>query len=139
MEQSNINLISYSTRHSNIFQSSKRPVWFLLLIGAFIGFVNGFWGGGGGMLCVPSLTYFVGLEEKKSHATTILIMLPLCIASFVIYAINGYFEFDKIWTTGIGFVIGGLVGAYLLKGMSNVFLKFVFSLIILAGGIWLIL
>jgi uncharacterized membrane protein YfcA len=131
-------MVTYSTKKTNMFESSKKSIWFLLSIGVFIGFVNGFWGGGGGMLCVPTLTYFVGLEEKKSHATTILIMLPLCIASFVIYAISGYFDFDKIWTTGIGFVVGGLIGAYILKGINNIFLKFVFSLIILAGGVWLI-
>ncbi len=132
-------LITYSTKKYNISQMSKKSPIFLLLIGLIIGFINGFWGGGGGMLCVPALTYLVGLNEKKSHATTILIMLPLCIASFVIYVINGYLEWDLVWTTGAGFVVGGLIGAYLLKGISNNILKIIFSIVILAGGVWLLI
>jgi len=112
---------------------------FLLVVGVIIGFINGFWGGGGGMLCVPALSYVVGLNEKNAHATTILIMLPLCIASFVIYVLGGYFEFDKTWTTGIGFVVGGLIGAYLLNGLNNIVLKFIFSIVVLFSGIWLII
>ncbi len=132
-------ICSYSTKKINIFDKKGKKGFFLLLIGVIIGFINGFWGGGGGMLCVPSLSYVVGLDEKRAHATTILIMLPLCIASFVIYLIGGYFEFDKIWTTGIGFVIGGLIGAYLLSGINNLVLKFIFSIVVLCSGIWLII
>ena len=64
-------------------KDKKISVWILIIIGLFIGFVNGFWGGGGGMICVPTLSMILGLEEKESHATTILIMLPLSIASLI--------------------------------------------------------
>ena len=131
--------ISYSIKKYNLNKISKKSPVYLLLIGLIIGSINGFWGGGGGMLCVPALSYLVGLDEKKSHATTILIMLPLCIGSFVIYAFNGFFDINKTWTTGIGFVIGGVIGAYLLKGINNKLLKLIFSFIILAGGIWLVI
>ena len=55
---------------------SKTSVWIKLLTGSIIGFVNGFWGGGGGMICVPLLQNIIHLPEKKAHATTLLIMLP---------------------------------------------------------------
>ena len=129
---------SYSIRNFELADINSKSKLYLLVLGSIIGFVNGFWGGGGGMLCVPTLTYLVGLDEKKSHATTILIMLPLSIASFVIYLLNGYFEWDLIYSTGIGFVIGGIVGAYLLKNITNVVLKLIFSIIIIVGGVWLI-
>ncbi len=129
----------YDTKWYDISTLNAKSTWLLLGIGVFIGFINGFWGGGGGMICVPSLTYVVGLEEKKAHATTILIMLPLSFASFVMYWINGYFDLDKTWTTGIGFVVGGLIGAYILKKINNTILKLIFSLIILAGAVWIII
>jgi len=132
-------VVNYSFKKYNVNQFLPKSCIELLLIGLIIGFVNGFWGGGGGMLCVPTLSYIVGLSEKKSHATTILIMLPLSIASFIIYLINGYMQFDLLWTTGLGFVVGGLVGAYLLKKINNNILKIIFSIIILAGAIWLLL
>ncbi|MBE5735080.1 MAG: sulfite exporter TauE/SafE family protein [Clostridiales bacterium] len=130
---------TYIVKNSSLYKDTTRSNMFLLVVGVIIGFINGFWGGGGGMLCVPALSYVVGLNEKNAHATTILIMLPLCIASFVIYVLGGYFEFDKTWTTGIGFVVGGLIGAYLLNGLNNIVLKFIFSIVVLFSGIWLII
>ena len=142
MKKENVIEISYknySTKWSNLEDYNKTSPFILLLLGAVIGFINGFWGGGGGMLCVPTLTYIVGLEEKKSHATAILIMLPLCIASFVIYLINGYLNIQTTLIVGGGFIVGGLAGAYFLKKINNVVLKLIFSFVIIAGAIWLII
>ena len=129
----------YHSKQYDIYNLRKKSPLVLLILGSIIGFINGFWGGGGGMVCVPTLSYIVGLEEKNSHATAILVMLPLSIASFVIYAVKGYFQFDLIAFTGIGFVAGGLAGSYLLKSINNVVLKLIFSFVIIAGGVWLII
>lgn len=117
----------------------KIAIIWLLLSGAIIGFINGFWGGGGGMICVPVLVNLLRLPEKKGHATTLLIMLPLSIASFVIYLIKGSVDALMAVNVGVGFVIGGVLGALLLKNMSNTILKIVFSVIIIAGGIKLLI
>jgi len=128
---------NYSTKWIKQDKFNKSSPFILLCIGAVIGFVNGFWGGGGGMLCVPTLTYIVGLEEKKSHATAILVMLPLCIASFIIYLIKGYLDINNTLIVGGGFVAGGIAGAYFLKKINNQVLKLIFSFVIIAGAIWL--
>lgn len=127
---------------STMQKENKKPkiaiIW-LILSGVFIGFVNGFWGGGGGMICVPILVNLLKLPEKKGHATTILIMLPLCIASFVVYLINGSVNLHLAINVGVGFVIGGIIGALILKNINNVVLKLVFSVFIIVGGIKLLL
>ena len=41
-----------------------------------VGFVNGFFGGGGGMLLVPLLEKAMKCPVKKSHATAIAISYP---------------------------------------------------------------
>ena len=110
-------------------------IWIKLLTGVLIGFVNGFWGGGGGMICVPLLSNVVKLPDKKSHATTLLIMLPLCVASLVVYFTRGNLPLKESWQVCIGFVVGGIIGASLLKKISNVWLGAIFSLIIIVGGI----
>ena len=120
-------------------KTPKSSIGIKLITGSIIGFVNGFWGGGGGMICVPLLMNVIKLPEKKSHATTLLIMLPLSIASLVIYIINGNLElFDSV-KIGTGFILGGAIGAYLLKAISNVWLGIIFSIIIITGGIKLLL
>ena len=59
--------------------------FYAVLGGLAVGFANGFFGAGGGMLAVPVLTFIMGLEEKKAHATALLIILPLSIISSIIY------------------------------------------------------
>ena len=108
---------------------------YLLLIGCFIGFINGFWGGGGGMVCVPTLTSLLGVADKKAHATTLLIMLPLSIASFIVYMLKGNIEWATAGVVTGGFVLGGIAGALLLKKINNIVLRIVFSLVIIAGAI----
>ncbi|MGN0961788.1 MAG: TSUP family transporter [Christensenellales bacterium] len=129
--------ISYNKERENNRQ--KTSIWIKLLTGAIIGFVNGFWGGGGGMICVPLLTQIIKLPEKKSHATTLLIMLPLSIVSLVVYILRGNMPWFDALKIGTGFVLGGIVGAFLLKIISNGWLGIVFSIIIIAGGLKMIL
>lgn len=120
-------------------KAPKINIFWLILSGLFIGFINGFWGGGGGMICVPILVNLLKLPEKKGHATTILIMLPLCIASFVVYLIRGSIDVKLAINVGIGFVVGGILGALILKKINNVALKFVFAIIIILGGVKLLI
>lgn len=131
-------LLEYSSMQTCEKQPNKN-IFLLILVGLFVGFVNGFWGGGGGMICVPILINLLKLPEKKGHATTILIMLPLSIASFVVYLINGTIDWGVATNVGIGFVLGGVLGAVLLKKINNVVLKLVFAVIIIIGGVKLIL
>ena len=113
---------------------SKNNVLTKLIIGAIIGFVNGFWGGGGGMICVPLLMSVIKLPEKNAHATTLLIMLPLSLASLIIYLIRGNVLWLEMLNITAGFVVGGVLGALLLKKISNLWLGIIFSIVIIAGG-----
>lgn len=124
---------------SNDNKPQNTSIWIKLITGAIIGFVNGFWGGGGGMICVPLLSQVIKLPEKKAHATTLLIMLPLSLVSLVIYIIKGNMPWMDAFKIGIGFVAGGVIGANLLKVISNVWLGIVFSIIIIAGGLKMII
>lgn len=135
--------LNKSIKSKNVFYLNKKQnnvlkVLWLLLIGVFIGFVNGFWGGGGGMICVPTLTSILKLPEKKAHATAILIMLPLSVASFVVYMLKGTLQWLTAGYVTLGFILGGVAGALLLKNINNTILKVVFSLVIIAGAIKLL-
>lgn len=132
--------IDYTIELINSIDKKKNPsIWIKLITGTVIGFINGFWGGGGGMVCVPLLTLAIGLPEKKAHATTLLIMLPLCLSSLIVYTMYGNLPWFDTLKIGSGFVLGGIVGAMLLKCISNVWLGVIFSLVIIVGGIKLIL
>ena len=129
----------FSGKYNNKNNNKKTGLGLKLITGSIIGFINGFCGGGGGMICVPLLCKAIDLEEKKSHATTLLIMLPLSIASLVVYILNKSLLLVESIKIGVGFVFGGVIGALLLKKISNAWLCAIFSLIIIFGGVKLLL
>lgn len=100
-----------------------------------IGFINGFFGGGGGMLCVPLLEKVACLETKKAHATAIPIILPITIASAIVYLIKGYFPLFQGFIVGGGVVVGGIGGALLLKKLPPFIVSIVFSVLMMIAGI----
>lgn len=111
----------------------------LLLAGAIIGFLNGFFGGGGGMVCVPLLEKTLSLENKKAHATAIAVIFPLSLVSAFIYVFNGYVKSLPLLTVGLGVVAGGIFGSFALKFLPPKVVRIIFAIIMFAGGIKLIL
>ena len=117
----------------------KAKTWQILLFGALIGVINGFFGGGGGMVCVPILQKVLSLEAKQSHATAILVIFPLSLVSACIYVINGYIQSLPLITAGAGVVVGGIFGAFALKVLPPKTIQIVFAVIMLVGGVRLII
>lgn len=118
---------------------SAKEVCVLLLCGAIIGFLNGFFGGGGGMICVPLLENVLHLGSKYSHATAIVIIFPISFISAIIYLLSGTLETLPLVTVGLGVVVGGILGSFALKLLPSKALRVIFALIMLAGGIRLII
>lgn len=118
--------------------SAKQKLW-LILCGSVIGLLNGFFGGGGGMVCVPILEKVLKLENKHAHATAIAVIFPLSLISAFIYVFNGYIQNLPLLVVALGVVLGGILGAFCLKWLPPKAVRVIFALIMLAGGIRLIL
>ncbi len=104
---------------------------------AAVGLISGFFGGGGGMLCVP-LLQFRGLDVKRAHATALIVILPLCIVSAAIYIANGYFDANAVMCAIIGVSIGGAAGALALDKLNGTAIGVIFAALMIAIGIKLI-
>ena len=107
----------------------------LLLIGGCAGAVNGLFGAGGGLFLVPLLIRFAGLQEKKAFATSVAIILPLTIASYVIFCINGGNVWQQAWPYALGGIAGGVLSARLFRKMPVIWIHRLFGILILYGGI----
>ena len=118
---------------------SKKQKFILMLAGGVIGLLNGFFGGGGGMVCVPILQKVLNLDAKHSHATAIAVIFPLSLISAFIYVINGYIQSFPLLTIGLGVVLGGITGAFALKFLPPKVIRLIFAVIMFVGGIRLIL
>jgi len=107
----------------------------LIVFGAVVGIANGFFGGGGGMIVVPVLTFILKKPCKVSHATAILIILPVTLASSIVYLVKGYFSLSLFLPTGIGVVLGGIIGAILLGKFKSKIIGYIFSFVMFLAGI----
>ena len=102
--------------------------------GALVGFINGFFGGGGGMLCVPLLEKILKVPTKNAHATAILVILPISIASAITYIINGYADFSATLVSSVGVTAGGALGAIMLTKLKSATVGVVFAVIMIVAG-----
>lgn len=109
------------------------------LSGAAAGLINGLLGAGGGMVLVPLLTRWCGLEDKHAFATAISIMLPLSIVSLIVYSTGAPLPLPDAWPYLAGGVIGGVIGGVLFKKISANLLHKLLGAFILWGGIQLVL
>jgi hypothetical protein len=105
------------------------------LIGVFTGFVNGIFGSGGGTLLVPILNNFLKVDEHKSHATALSIIIFLTGASSAIYISKGTYDIDLTVKVAIGSIIGGFIGAKLLCKVTGRFLRISFGLIMIIAAL----
>ena len=107
--------------------------------GSAAGLINGLFGGGGGMLVVPMLVSLLKREQNRAHATAILIILPLSITSGLFYAAFGTFDLSVGIPVTLGVILGGILGAVLLSKLSSKWIGIIFSVVMAAAGIKMLL
>lgn len=106
--------------------------------GAIAGILAGFFGSGGGIIIVEGLQRS-GVEEKKSHAMSLGVIFPIAVVSALLYSSGGYVELGKtLWVCG-GATVGGIIGALFLKKINKTWLNRLFTLLMLASGVWMLI
>lgn len=113
-------------------ETDKKKALFYPL-GLAVGFLNGLFGSGGGMVAVPMLRG-LGVESDACHATSIAIILPLSVASGCLYLRAGSFSPGDALPYLPGGVLGALFGAWLLPRLGTTVLRRVFGVVVLAAA-----
>ena len=111
----------------------------IVIFGALIGVINGLFGGGGGMIVVPVLTKFFGFSQKEAQATAIFVILPISIASSIIYITHNSINFATSWPVILAIVAGGAGGALLLNKLNNKVVRIIFIALILISGVMMLI
>ncbi len=109
--------------------------WKCALSGAAAGAANGFFGAGGGMLLIPLLTVWAKVDERKAFANSVLIILPMCIVSSIIYYFRSGLDLPTAVPYLIGGAVGGIIGGLVFKKLSVNLLRKVMGIIIIYGGV----
>ncbi|MBE7067963.1 MAG: sulfite exporter TauE/SafE family protein [Clostridiales bacterium] len=107
-----------------------------LVCGTAVGVANSLFGGGGGMLAVPLLCA-TDYTQKQAHATAILVILPVSFCSFLLYFIQGLYDFSVLIPTAIGVAFGGEVGALFLGKLPTKTVNLIFAFLQAVAGAFL--
>ena len=78
-----------------------------------------------------------GLDEKRAHATAILVILPVSLLSFILYTLRGFYNPQVLIPTAIGVTFGGFLGAKLLGKLPVKAVNLVFAALQAAAGLFL--
>lgn len=108
-----------------------------ILVGIIAGIISGFFASGGGLILVPAYVYILGLNEKEARATSVLCILPMVIVTAFFYYKSSFFDWKLGVLCAIGGIVGGIVGAKLLKKIPDKYLKIVFAAFLIYSGIYM--
>ena len=114
-------------------------LWKCLLAGLAAGFVNGFFGAGGGMVLVPLLIWLVGLPDKLAFSSAISIILPLCVVSLVIYGRHDMLPLSDALPYLLGGAGGGVLAGLWFQKVPAKWLHLALGALILLVGVRLLI
>ncbi len=102
--------------------------------GAVCGFLNGFFGSGGGVAAVPILEK-EGCSANEAHATSVAVIFVLSLVTAAFYGLSGNLDFKTAWNYIPFGLLGALCGAFFLKKIQAVWLKRIFGGIVSVAAV----
>ena len=130
-------LIIKLKRDVNILKRKNNNL-IISLSGLALGFINGIFGAGGGMIAVPLLKK-LGFSQKEAHENAVAIILPITVLSAILYLAKDYVNFKESLVYLPTGLTGALAGTFIMKKISGNLLKKIFSCVLIYAGARLLL
>jgi len=111
----------------------------LVLIGLSAGVLSGMFGIGGGLLMVPALVYFLGMDQRAAQGTSIgLMLLPIGLLAAWDYHREGNINIKYGLIIAATFVLGGYFGSRIAHSLDVGLLKKIFGGLMLVAALKMI-
>lgn len=78
------------------------------IAGFSAGAVAGLFGAGGGMVLVPLLSLLTDMEDTEIFPSSISIILPICLVTLTVTAMNGQIS----WGQSLPYLVGSAIGGW---------------------------
>ena len=101
-----------------------------IILGLIAGIICVLFGTGGGLILVPAFIYMLKIKPKQARATSLLCMLVMVMISGIFYYKNNYIDWRVGILCAIGGIVGGYLGAKILKKVPDYVLKIAFTIFI---------
>jgi len=114
-------------------------VLILVAIGLMTGIFGGIFGVGGGVVLIPALVFFLGMDQHTAQGTSMAVLLP----PIGFFAAYNYYKAGQvnIWYALIiaaAFMIGGYFGSKIALNLPENIMKKVFGIFLILVAIKLI-
>ena len=122
--------------------TKKRGILPILLLSFLAGVTNGMLGAGGGIILIFMLTKQLiarGSNEKYAYALSCIAVFCFSGVSAAVYAARGNLSFRAASPYLLPALVGGMAGALILRRISFSFLKKLFALLLVYGGVRMLL
>jgi uncharacterized membrane protein YfcA len=97
--------------------------------------VSGVVGIGGGILFVPALLWLTGMDQHKAQGTSLgALLAPVGILAFWEYYRHGNADIRIALLLAAGFLVGGYFGAVGAQHISELWLRRIFAVTLIAVG-----
>jgi uncharacterized protein len=103
----------------------------VLIIGLAAGIIAGLLGVGGGVLFVPGLVFFLGLDQHHAEATSLLAIVPVALVGTYRQDRYGNVQRHDALLLGLMSVAGAAGGVALANALSGRFLRDAFAALIM--------
>jgi len=111
-----------------------------LILGLVAGILSGLIGIGGGTIIVPALVFLFGFSQHLAQGTTLALLVPpIGILAAWTYYRQGFVDLGIAAYICVGFFFGGMLGAKLATGLSNIVLERIFGVALLLIALKMIL
>ena len=104
----------------------------LLVIGLAAGVLSGLVGVGGGIIIVPALVYFLGMNQHNAQGTSLaVLLLPAGIFAVMNYYKEGYVDIKSTLIIAASFLVGGFIGSKIAIGLDQSVIKKIFGVLLI--------
>lgn len=113
----------------------NKPKYGGVLAGLAAGAVNGLFGAGGGMVLVPLLGLLTDRPQARIFASSLAIILPICLVSLTVTALTGTIAWEASLPYLAGSALGGLAAGLWGDRIPAKWLHRGLGLLIVWGGV----
>jgi uncharacterized membrane protein YfcA len=109
-----------------------------ILIGLAAGVSSGFFGIGGAIILIPALVYIFKFSQHLAQGTALAaLLLPVGILAVIKYYKSGDVNIKAALFIALGFIAGGVIGAYFVQAVPSPILKKLFAVMLLGISIYM--
>ena len=127
-----------NNKRKEMIPKNKKEILKIGIVGILTGLLSGLFASGGGLLLVPAFVYIFKTTEKEARAMSVFCILPMVLASLFFYNKAQYIDWKLGILCGIGGIIGGTVGATLMKKVKDKYLILIFVAFLIYAAISII-